>query len=336
MIIEDKEMGDNSTINFELLVDKIEPNGKKEGQYLEQIRFIINGIDILNEFRIDKQFHYGIDSSLFLAQEGELLQGNLLLGICSCRTPGDSDIMVNIHSFDEIVMWDIYNAIEPSEFDTFIFNKIEYKKAICDIKIDFTHRITDAYKWAWMLDFSRDELEIEENRQILLKKRRSKNVKNLKYSSIIFKVGYGWMGPLINDTSNEWEEVCPYINEKDIIFAFRADKQNRYGIDSSLFLAQEKYLFDGNILLGICSCKEVGHSDLLVNIHSFEEFIMWDIYASWCPGKYETYYFRKNEYDNAIKEIKLKFKHNLNEADKWKWMLDSSKYKLSSEIAKMK
>ena len=325
-------MEKHSTINFEILYDTLKTENKIEEQNWEQIRFLINGIDILNDFRIDKQFHYGIDSSLFLAQEGELLQGSILLGICSCRTAGDSDIMANIHSFDEIVIWDIYNTNEPSEFDTFTFNKKQYKKSIEEIKNKFVHKIEDAYKWAWMLDFSKNEMEIEENKTLFVIKHKGKKIKNLKFSSLTFKVGYGRLGPLINDTSNEWEEVFPEISKKDIIYEFKIEKQNRLGIDSSLFLAQEKYLFNGNIILGICGCKDTGCSDLLVNIHSIDEFIMWDIYVSWCPSKFETYFFHKNEYESAIFEIKKSIKHRLNEAYKWTWMLKSSKSELQREI----
>jgi len=321
-----------SIITFSITKDKIEPDDQGNEQNWEQIRFLIDGKDILNEFRIDKQFHYGIDTSIFLAQENELYYGNILLGICSCRTAGDSDIMVNIHSLDGIIIWDIFNTIDPSEFDSFTFEKDQYEITINDLKNKITHTIIDAKKWSWMLDFSKTDLEviIDENFDII-KKNRRKN-KNIKYSSIIFQIGYGEMNQFLNDPLEEWEEVSPFINKKDILNTFKNDKQMRYGIDSSLFIAQEDYLFFGNILLGICGCRDVGCSDLLVNIHSFKEFVMWDIYVSWNPSKFETYFFSRNEYEIAINNIESIFKHKINDAKKWAWMFSSSKLRLKNKI----
>jgi hypothetical protein len=157
-----------------------------------------------------------------------------------------------------------------------------------------------------------------------------------KLSSIVFDVTLSRVEFGTRGTIEEWDEVRTLLNGKNILSKFRVDKQSRCGMDSSLFFAQEKQLINGNVLLGICGCKDTGCSDLLANIHSFEDYVMWDVYVSWYPSEFDTFFFDKKEYRKAIKDAKSKCAHKIEDAYKWAWMLGSSKTKLAESLNKMK
>ena len=103
----------------------------------EQVRPIIDDIDILDT---DNDFHWGIESYVFLNQKEKHYKGKMIIGICTCCIEGHDDIVVDIDNSGNYVSWKIYYDNDPKSQFIFTFDKNEYTNAIEDAKVRITQK----------------------------------------------------------------------------------------------------------------------------------------------------------------------------------------------------
>jgi hypothetical protein len=131
----------------------------------EQVRVFIDGDDIINQIGSNnsshkgKDHHWGVESSCFLAQKDGYYKGKLLIGICTCTTEGDDDIVVDIDNSDNYVSWKIYHVRNSELQEICAFEKRQYEKALEEAKTNITKKEEDAHKWAFLLHYAKKELE---------------------------------------------------------------------------------------------------------------------------------------------------------------------------------
>jgi hypothetical protein len=83
-------------ISYEIVTAHHEENLPQMPEMWEQVRVFIDNEDIINKVGFDDDFHWGIESSCFLAQKDDYYKGKMLIGICGCSAGGDDDIVVDI------------------------------------------------------------------------------------------------------------------------------------------------------------------------------------------------------------------------------------------------
>jgi len=141
-----KDFNNINNIYFKIIPRHHEDDLPQMPEMWEQVRVFIDDVDIINNIGSDNDFHWGIESSCFLAQKNDYYKGKLLIGICSCTVEGDDDIIVDVDKSDNYVSWKIYHDRNHDLNGIFIFNKNNYQNVLDDAKINITKNEEDVYK----------------------------------------------------------------------------------------------------------------------------------------------------------------------------------------------
>ena len=163
-----EKTGRLSTISFDIVPEHENKDLPHKPVIWEQIRVIIDGDDIINQIGLDDDFHWGIASSLFLAQKEDYYNGKLHLGICSCTAEGDSDIVVDVKEFDEHVSWKIYHDRNENLNEIFLFEKSKYIAALSGISDKITQKEEKAHEYAYLLNYTKKDLYLKLSKKDLL------------------------------------------------------------------------------------------------------------------------------------------------------------------------
>ncbi len=89
-----------------------------------QVRIKIDEVDFLGEE------YLGIDPFIFFLQEKNYINGELLIGRCTCGCEGCGDYSVSVSLDGDVVIWSDLNGL------TYEFKELEYKSAIKNIQND--------------------------------------------------------------------------------------------------------------------------------------------------------------------------------------------------------
>ena len=153
-----KTFGGINKISFEIIPAHHEDDMPQLSEMWEQVRVIIDDEDIINKIGMDDDFHWGIESSCFLAQKDDYYGGKLLIGICGCTAEGDDDIVVDIDKSDNYISWKVYHDRNHEKNAIFVFGLDDYKKAITEAKNRMTKKEEDICDWLFLLQYSKNEL----------------------------------------------------------------------------------------------------------------------------------------------------------------------------------
>ena len=168
-----KLIGNISKIHFEIIPIHKDKRSPVMSKMWEQVRVIIDDHDIINQigYYTDKgyykgDFHWGIESSCFLAQKDEYYKGKLLIGICGCTAEGDDDIVVDVDHSENYVSWKVYHDRNHNMNEIFLFNKADYKKALEEAAKNITRKEEDVINYYYLLSCSKSELYEKIKRKI--------------------------------------------------------------------------------------------------------------------------------------------------------------------------
>lgn len=130
------EIGINefNKICYELVQKYDDEYSKKMDVVLPQIRFIVDGDDLINRNNGIYSFHYGIHIDKYFEQKEKIVQGRFLVGICGCTCEGCDDIVATIGCYQDAVYWDVYNEVGGGpvngDHKYFVFKKTKYESII--------------------------------------------------------------------------------------------------------------------------------------------------------------------------------------------------------------
>jgi hypothetical protein len=139
-----KVFSEINKIDFEVVPAHHEDDMPQMPEMYEQVRTIIDDCDIINQVIFDNDHHWGIESSSFLFQKNNYYKGKMLLGICTCTSPGCSDVVAEIDSSENYVSWKIYLARGDTSMNKiFVFKKTDYQNALEKAKNNITQEEKD-------------------------------------------------------------------------------------------------------------------------------------------------------------------------------------------------
>lgn len=109
----------------------------REDSYLdiitEEVRFTIDGVDLINNVGRKDDFHWGINIYDLLEQKANFYGGKILIGLCGCTCEGCDDIIATIATYDNVVYWDVHHEVGggpiKAKHEYFVFEKTEYENA---------------------------------------------------------------------------------------------------------------------------------------------------------------------------------------------------------------
>ena len=151
-------MGKINEIRFEIIPAHYEEDLPQMPEMWEQVRVFIDDEDIINKIGSDDDFHWGIESSCFLAQKDDYYGGKLLIGICGCTAEGCDDIIVDIDKSKKYILWKICHERNDDLNAVFVFDIDNYQNALIEAKSKITQKEEDVHNWAFLLHYSKSEL----------------------------------------------------------------------------------------------------------------------------------------------------------------------------------
>lgn len=120
--------------NFDFKIIKHDEKDLDQRIIIEEVRFMIDGIDLINNVGEENDFHWGVDISDLLEQKLNFCEGRLLIGLCGCTCEGCDDIIATIATYNDIVYWDVHHEVGGGPIKMkhkyFVFNKEEYMRTL--------------------------------------------------------------------------------------------------------------------------------------------------------------------------------------------------------------
>lgn len=124
-------------LNYEIVYKYDDEYSQKMDVEYPQIRFIVNGNDLINKVNKEYSFHYGIDFDRFIEQEEKIFSGRLLIGLCGCTCEGCDDVIATIGSYKNSIYWDVHIEVGggpiKSQHKYFKFEINKYKSIMNEI-----------------------------------------------------------------------------------------------------------------------------------------------------------------------------------------------------------
>ena len=124
-------------INYKIIKEHNDEYSKKQNVFLPQIRFIIDGIDVINNLN-KNCIYYGISKEKISENIEYLYEGRFLIGLCGCGYEGCDDIIASIGNYNNEIYWDVHSETgggpNNNNHKYFAFNKHDYELLVEDIK----------------------------------------------------------------------------------------------------------------------------------------------------------------------------------------------------------
>ena len=124
-------------ISFKIIKEHDDEYSKKLDVFLPQIRFIIDGIDVINNLN-KNSFYYGISEANFSENFNYLYEGRFLIGLCGCSCEGCDDIIATIGNYNNEIYWDVHSETgggpNNNSHKYFVFNKNDYELIMEEIR----------------------------------------------------------------------------------------------------------------------------------------------------------------------------------------------------------
>jgi len=129
---EDYNVIENENINnIDYKIIKHDDKNLEQQVIIDEIRFMIDGIDLINNIGEENDFHWGVDVSDLLEQKANFYEGKMLIGLCGCTCEGCDDIIATIATYDNKVYWDVHHEVGGGPIKMkhryFIFEKEKYE-----------------------------------------------------------------------------------------------------------------------------------------------------------------------------------------------------------------